>query len=552
MIENIQVKVFNKELEVPKGSTLLEISKSFQEQYAYPILLASVNGTYRELNYRVEEDAYILFFDLTSRVGSRAHIAGLTFLLLKAVKDLFGKDSTIFVEHSIDKGIYIETNFTLTKEKVTKLKEQMKKTVEKNLEITRMNVERLDAIHYFEQIGDFSKAKIMNYNTNTYITLYRLENLYNYFYHYMPVETSLLKDFDLTYINEKGLVLQFPTIYQTEEIQKYKHHPLLFQVYEQARDFGKRLHIETLADLNEFVSTGKIKELIRMDETLQNNRLLEIAKTIASKKNKVKIILLAGPSSSGKTTTTRKLCMYLRSLGLTPKMLSMDDYFVDRKENPKLPSGEYDYETFDALDIALLDKQVEQLFQHKEVTIPTYNFFTGEKEFMNKLTFEENDILLMEGIHALNDKLLTNIPRDAKYKIYLSALTELKIDNQNRFSTTDNRLLRRIVRDNRTRGYLVDHTLASWPNVRNGEEQNIFPYQDEADVVFNTELIYELGVLKTYVEPLLYSVKEDSPHYEEAKRLLNLMHLILPISSEGIPDDSILREFVGGSYFDAK
>ena len=552
MIENIKVTVLDKMIEVPKGSTLLEISKSFQEKFCYPILLASVNGFYHELSDSVDEDSFIIFFDLTSRIGSRAHIAGLTFLLLKAIKDLYGKNASIVVEHSLDKGIYIETNFSLDQGKVEDIKKQMNDLVEKNLKITKMNVERIDAIRYFEQINDHAKAKIMRYNTNTYVTVYRLENLYNYFYHYMPVETSLLKDFDVTYVSEEGLVLQFPTVYQSEKIMPYKHHPLMFDVFEEAKEFGKNLRIETIADLNEVVSTGKVKELIRMDETLQNNRLLEIAKNIYAKKDKLKIVLLAGPSSSGKTTTTSKLCMYLKSFGLNPKMISMDDYFVNRDETPTLSSGEYDFETIKALDISLFDEQIEILFKGEEVLIPTYNFYTGKKEFKSKIQLGKNDILLIEGIHALNDTLLTNLPRVCKYKIYLSALTELRIDNQNRFSTTDNRLLRRMIRDNRTRGYSIEKTLATWPNVRNGEEQNIFPYQDEADVIFNTELIYELGVLKTYVEPLLYSIREDSPYYEEAKRLLNILHFILPISSEDIPDDSILREFIGGSYFNAK
>ena len=552
MIDTVIIRTMDEEIEVPKGTTLLEISKSFKEKFKYPILLASVNGVYKELSEKVDEDAYVLFFDLTSRIGSRTHIAGLTFLIIKAVKNLFGKEETIFVEHSIDKGIYIETSFPLTAEKVSAIKEEMQKLVEKNLEIKRMNVERLDAIQYFEKTKNFSKAKILRYNTNTYITLYRIENLYDYFYHYMPVETGLLKDFNLTYVSGNGLVLQFPTVYEPDGIKEYEHHELLFNVFKQARNFGETLKIETVADLNEFVSTGKIKDLIRMDETLQNNRLLEIAKTIYSKKDKVKVILLAGPSSSGKTTTTLKLCMYLRSLGLEPKMLSMDDYFVERKDTPRLPNGDYDFDTIKALDTQLLDKQVAELFEGKEVTLPTFNFFTGEKEFKNKMQLGPNDTLLMEGIHALNNEILANLPRSSKYKIYLSALTELKMDQHNRFSTTDNRLLRRITRDNRTRGYSVEHTLDVWPNVRKGEEENIFPYQDDADVVFNTELIYELGVLKTYAEPLLYAVKEDAPCYEEVKRLLNLLHLILPIPSEDIPDDSILREFVGGSYFDAK
>ena len=486
---------------------------------------------------------------MNSRVGNRTHIAGLTFLLLVAVKELYGEKANIIVQHSLDKGIYIETTFPISETLVKSIAKKMVQLVEQNLDITKVSVERISAIKYFEAIKDEAKANIMKYNTNTYITLYRLGSYYNYFYHYMPTSTGLLKDFKLTYLNDNGFILQFPTVYSKNMISEYQHHPNMFKVFKECHDWAKLMHVSNLSELNSIVSKGQVEDLIRIDETLQSNRLLEVAKTIVANKKDKKIILLAGPSSSGKTTTTRKLCMFLRSFGLNPKMLSMDDYFVERDETPVDENGEKDYECFEAVDHQLLTEQVALLLKGETVKTPVYSFIEGSKEFIRELKLEKNDILLVEGIHALNPKVLDTIPAKNKYKIYLSALTELNIDSHNRFSTTDNRLLRRIIRDSRTRGYDVVDTIAIWPKVRAGEEKYIFPYQDEADSTINTALIYELGVLKTYVEPLLYSVDEDSIYYDEAKRLLNLFRLILPIPSEAIPADSILREFVGGSCF---
>lgn len=365
----------------------------------------------------------------------------------------------------------------------------------------------------------------------------------------MPSSTGKLKDFDLTFVKENGFVLQFPTIYQPGKIPAYKHHPHMFEVFQECRDWAKIIGVENSVDLNRVVSLGKINDLIRIDETLQSNRLLNLAREINKKRKDIKIVLMAGPSSSGKTTTSRKLRMYLESFGLHPKVLSMDDYFVEREDNPVDETGKPDYECLEAIDLKLFDKQVEDLLKGKEVTIPTYSFVLGKKEFKNSIALNEEDILLIEGIHALDNKILTNIPRNKKFKIYISALTELNIDNHNRVSTTDNRLLRRIIRDNRTRNNNVDYTLKSWDSVRRGEEKYIFPYQDDADFTFNSALIYEIGVLKTYVEPLLYSVSQDSPYYEEAKRLIEFLRLFLPIPADVIPQDSILREFIGGSCF---
>ncbi len=549
MIEEVKVTINGKEEKIPSGITLLQLSKEYQKDYRFPIILASVNNVYKELSYVVNESSGINFYDLNSKIGNRAHIAGLTFLLVVAVKEIFGLDKDIKVMHSLDKGIYIKTSFPLTETILKTIARKMLKLIEMDHAITKVSVERISAIHYFESINDLAKAKIMKYNTNTFITLYRLGNYYNYFYGKMPPSTSCLKEFKLTYVDDNGFVLQFPTEYSHNQIKPYVHHANMFEVFKECREWTKLMKIETIADLNDVVSRGKIADLIRIDETLQSNRLLSVARKIVDNKKDKKIILLAGPSSSGKTTTTTKLCMYLKSFGLNPKMISMDDYFVDRDKTPLNEKGEKDYECFLAVDNKLLTKQVNELLEGKEVMAPIYNFKDGVKEFVKELRLDKDDVLLIEGIHALNPKVLKDIPAKNKYKIYLSALTELNIDSHNRFPTTDNRLLRRIIRDNRTRGYNVVDTLTVWNNVRSGEEKYIFPYQDEADITINTALIYELGVLKTYVEPLLYSVDEDSIYYEEAKRLLNILRLILPIPSESIPDDSIIREFIGGSCY---
>lgn len=425
----------------------------------------------------------------------------------------------------------------------------MESIIKADMPITKVTIDRIEAINYFESINDYTKAGVMKYNTNNYITLYRLGNTYNYFYNLMAPSTERLKDFDLTYIKENGFILRFPTIYINNTIKEYEHHPNMFEVFKEYREWAKIMNIENSVDLNRIVSTGKINDLIKIDETLQSNRLLSVAKEINSKKNKIKIVLVAGPSSSGKTTSSRKLCMFLQSFGLNPKVISMDDYFVEREETPLDENNKPDYECLEAMDLKLFDKQMATLLKGEKVKVPTFNFALGKKEYKHELQVGEKDIIVIEGIHALDNKILTNIPREKKFKIYISALTELNMDDHNRISTTDNRLLRRIIRDNRTRGYSVEYTLKIWDSVRRGEEKYIFPFQDEADYTINSALIYEIGVLKTYVEPLLYSISNDSPYYEEAKRLIDFLRLFLPIPADAIPQDSILREFIGNSYF---
>lgn len=549
MLDTIKLIINEKKYEYSSGVTLEEVSKDFSKEYKYPILLAKVNNRIRELNEIITENCTIEFLDLTSREGNRTHISGLTYLLVYAVRKLYGLSANVIIQHSIDKGLYIETNFKVTESKIDAIREEMKGLAAADIPITKITVDRLEAMQYFEELGDYAKSGVMRYNTNTYVNLYRLGNMYNYFYNYMPISTSYIKDFDLTYLNDNGFVMRFPTPYVKNKIKEYEHHHHMFETFKEYHSWAKTIKVENSADLNQVVSNSKINELIRIDEALQNSKLLGLAKTINSKKKDLKIILVAGPSSAGKTTTSRKLCMYLKSFGLNPQVISMDDYFVERDQNPVDENGNPDYECLEALDLKLFDKQIAELLDNKKVKVPTYNFALGEKEYKKEMCLQEEDILVIEGIHALDKKILTNIPRNKKYKVYISPLTELNMDDHNRVSTTDNRLLRRIIRDNRTRGYNVERTLKIWPSVRAGEEKYIFPFQDEADYTFNSALVYEIGVLKTYVEPLLYSVPSDSEYYEEAKRLLNFLRLFLPIPADAIPQDSILREFVGGSCF---
>lgn len=547
-MDNIKITINDKEFYVKRKTTLAEIANEFQSNYHHPILIAKVNNTLKELNYEITKPKNIEFLDLTSREGNKIHVNALIFILVVSIKELYGAKYDIRVQHSIDKGLYIETNFEITEKRLNDIKEKMNKIIAEERPITKLNVDRLEARDYFSKIGDKAKVNILKYTTNTYITLYKLGEYYDYFYTKMPINTKQVPEFDLTYLQNNGLVLRFPTVYINNQIKDYENHPNMFRVFNECHAWGELMHIKNAADLNALVSTGKVEELIRISETKQSNELLQLAEKIYNNKD-LKIVLLAGPSSSGKTTTSKKLCMFLRSFGVNPAVISMDDYFVEREETPLNEEGKPDYECLEAVDLKLFDNQIEKILKGEEVVTPTYNFLTGNKEYNNKIKLGNSDVLVIEGIHALDKIVLTNISKNKIFRIYISALTELNIDNHNYISTTDNRLLRRIIRDNKTRGHGVQKTISTWPDVRSGEEKYIFPYQDNADYTFNSALIYEIGVLKTYAEPLLYAVDPSDSCYEEAKRLINFLGFFLPIPADAIPKDSILREFVGGSFF---
>lgn len=546
-MEKVKVTYLGKAYLYPRDITLYDISKDFQKNYSETIIMAEVNGRPCELNYKITEDIIVDFFDLTSPTGNRVYESGLIFVLEKACLNIL--KSEIEVKYSIDKGIYINTLRKISRDDLENISKEMKEIVKRNLPIQKCLINRLEAIEYYKSIKYYDKANVLKYSVNTNVNLYRLMDIYNYFFSYLPINTGVLNDFKLTYIDENSFVLRYPNIYYLNKIPVYKHHDKLFNEFKKYDEWCDKLDIKNVSELNSRVTKGNVDDLVLLSENIQNNSLFKIAETIYNNK-KLKLILLAGPSSSGKTTTSKKLELFLKGFGLNPIAISIDNYFVDRDKTPKLPDGSYDFESLNSINVELFNKNLKDLLNGKEVTLPVYNFITGKSELSDEsIKLGEKEILIVEGLHALNEELTYSIERKNKYKIYLCPLTVLSLDNHNRIRTTDNRLLRRIVRDNRTRGYSASDTLSSWSKVREGEEKYVFPFQDEADVIFNTSLIYELGVLKTYAEPLLYSVEESDPMYKEAVRLLNLLKNILPISNDYIPVDSIVREFIGGGYF---
>lgn len=549
MIGEINVKIMGESKKIAAGLTYQELANEYKDRFKFPIVLAKVGYNYKELNEIAVSNEEIEFVDLKDFIANKAYVNGLIHLIAYSAEKTFGPSSKIFVMHSIDKGIYITTNFELTPKKLEQLKAKMTDFVEQNLSITKCRVLRDEAIEYYKNKKDYSKVNLLKYNTHRHITLYKLGNNYDYFFSLMPASTGVLNSFDLHFLNNRGFVLLFPTLYK-DEIKPYEHHQMIFDVFSEYNKWASIMKISNIPDLNKFVSSGRADDIIRIEEVLQSNRLLFLARDIVMNRKETKVILMAGPSSSGKTTTCKKLSMYLRAFGLEPRELSMDDYFFNREDTPKDENGEYDFECLEAIDIKSFDKDVKDLINGKGVKLPTFNFITGERVPGVEDTYlGENEVLIIEGIHALSDKILTSIDKKKKFRIYLAPLAVLTIDSHNRVSTTDIRLLRRIVRDNRTRGYNAENTLGMWRKVRQGEEKHIFPNQDSADAVVNTSMIYELGVLKAYAEPLLFSVASDSPNYKYAIRLINMLKPFLPITSDAIPDDSIIREFIGGSCY---
>jgi len=536
--------------EFPANTTLEEISHSFKSYYNFPILTAKVDNNLAPLSKEMGKKCDVDFYDRSSVVGNTVYASSVQLMMIVAIRRLFGQDVDVMIEHSIDKGIYCEMiNKKLTKEELKKIEKEMYNLVKEDLNFTKVSVARIDAIKYFKKEKRMDKVKVLKYISNSYVNLYRLDEVYDYFFGELAYSTKDIDDFKLNYIDETGFVLAYPNIYNPECTLDYVHHKPIFDKFRDYTDWGKIIGIETAADLNEIVSTGRYNEIIRLAEAHYESQLAEVSEAINDRKGTVKLVLIAGPSSSGKTTTSKKLAVYLQSKGFRTHSISIDDYFLDRKDTPKKENGEYDFESIKAVDTDLFNKQLTKLLEGEKVLLPEFNFVLGKKEYKRNLQIKENDIIIIEGLHALNDELTMAIEDKYKYKIYISPLTQINIDNHNRIHTSDTRRLRRIIRDNKYRGRMAAETLKMWKDIREGEELYIFPYQDSADMVINTALIYELGVLKTYAEPLLFSVPENDPVYPEAIRLINFLRNFLPIPSDEVPRDSILREFIGGSGF---
>ena len=539
-----------KKEEYVKGIKVKEILNKMSKEEREDAILIKYNNKKVDLETELKKNGTLQIYDINTLEGNRIYERGLLYLFIYVTNNILEKDTKVIVKHSIDKGIFCKIDKKIEDKDVLEIKKQMKELVSKNIPFTKMDTTKYEAIEYFKSIKREDKAKTLFYDTSKYVSLYKLDENYNYIVGDLPSSTGVLKYFDLSLIKDKGIVVRFPSIYDNKKVKRYTHHTNYFNTLEEYSAWGNNLNINNIGELNDYITSNKPADIIQLSEIMQDYKLLSIAEQIVLNKEDYKIILLSGPSSSGKTTSAMKLSLYLKSLGLNPTHLSLDDYFHERAETPLGEDGKPDFESITAVDIKLFDSQISKLLKGTKVVVPTFNFIDGKKEYKRTVQLKENDILIIEGLHALNEELLTNIPKKKKFKIYVSPLTYLNIDNDNRISMTDLRLLRRMVRDNRTRGYSPSVTLGTWMKVRSGEEKHVFPYQDNADALFNTSLAYELSVLKTYAEPLLFSIKEDDPEYQTAQRLIELLKFVLPIPSESVPKTSILREFIGDSYFE--
>ena len=538
--------------EVKEGTTLSDLAKQVQLPQEPIILLAYMDGKLRELFTPMTKDCHVRFVTLKEQAGYMAYKRTATLMFLKACEDLLGTGATtkIALDYSIGNSIFCDflEDRVIDEAFARSIQKRMEELAKANLPITKRSLDTDQAAKYFDRIGFKGKKELFQFRRESKTNIYSLDGYDNYFYGYMAPSTGYISAFLVSaYLH--GVVLQIPKRKQTEEIVPFTPQPKLFHVMQRSREWTKTMGVDTVGALNNEITHGNINHLILLQEGLQEKLLADIADEIVSKNKR--IILIAGPSSSGKTTFSHRLSIQLQIAGLTPHPVSMDDYFLDRELSPRDENGNYNFETIASLDVDLLTKHINQLLDGEEIDVPSYNFITGKREYHgHKLKIGEKDVLVMEGIHGLNGTLTNEIPEDAKYRIYVSALNQINLDEHNRIPSSDGRLLRRIVRDAMTRGNDARETISRWDSVRKGEEDNIFPYQEEADVMFNSAQIYEIAVLKQYAEPLLFAVPRDCPEYQEAKRLLKFLEYFLNIPSEAIPKTSLLREFIGGSCFE--
>ncbi len=533
---------------VHKDTTLYDLIKRLNK--TDDIIACSINNEIVELSYKLKEDTKLKLISIKDRMGAKIYRSGLKFIYITAIKELFGINTDVKLLHSLDKGIYTRIDLDLTVDIVKDIKAKMEELVSRDLRFEKITTSRKEAIKYFNEVKEKEKSSMYKQMTGDALTLYNLLNYYNYFYTKMPYSTGIIKSFDLTLTKDKGVMLEYPSTYDMK-IPPYTHMDQVLNVFKEYGKWANTLGVKYVSDVNNVVIEGKIKEFIELNEIKQNNDLLKIASEIEKNLNNIKLVLIAGPSSSGKTTTSKKLSLYLKNKGINPFVLSTDDFFKNRIDTPKNENGEYEYDIPEALDIDLFNEKLTSLIKGEETLLPTYNFLTGEKEYKHPpVSLKNRDLIIVEGIHTLNEMLTSKIDRKNKLKIYISPFTPLDLDRHNHVSTVDLRLIRRLVRDYRTRGYNAEETLKNWRVVRRSEEKYIFPYQKEADIVLNTALIYELGVLKTYAVPILFSVSYHSEYYSEALRIINFLKSFLNISDSMLPETALLREFVGGGYFE--
>lgn len=557
-----------------ESDTLEALADRFKDYYEDDIILGIVNGRLRELNKKIKSDCELSFVTTADRDGRRTYRRSVVLLLQRAIYDVYGSMTQLHVMHSLGEGYYCQlekavecadsqqekynedtdlqgsrenSEKSVTEHDIDRIVCSMYSFVEKDLPITKHSEKTQYAEQLFKEKGLHDKERLLHYRRSSRVNLYELDGVVDYFYGFMAPSTGMLKYFDIVPY-ESGFVLLFPGAC-SRSIEPLVTSNKLFHTLDDSREWSKMLGIGTIGSLNDAIAAGRGQEIMLLQEALMEQKIGNLAAQIASD-DKKKFVMIAGPSSSGKTSFANRLSIQLIAKGRKPHPLSLDDYYVDREFCPKHPDGSFDFECLESIDVKLFNEDMNRLLKGEAVDMPSFNFKTGKREYRGrKLVLGPDDILVIEGIHGLNDRLSQLIPPEHKFKIYISALTQLNIDEHNPLSTTDERLIRRIVRDARTRGTNAMETIAMWPSVRKGERENIFPFQEQADVMFNSALVYELAVLKVYAEPLLFGIERDCPEYLEAKRLLKLLDYFLPMPADGIPNNSLLREFVGGSCF---
>lgn len=546
----VKVEISGEFREYPVGTPYLEIAREHQKNYGQDILLVQVDNKLAELNKTLQRECKLRFVTTGDKSGQLTYRRSVVLLFLKSAHDVGGKAlEYVQVLHSIGNGYYckLEGAVRLDQDFVDRVKGRMRELVEEDVPIKKTSLSTDEAIERFKKHGMRNKERLFRYRRVSKVNLYSISGYEDYYYGYMAPSTGYLKQFDVSLFDE-GLVLRFPDAAQ-EADQPFAPPLKLFHIFKESVGWGKKMEVGTVAALNDKIADGSIRDVILIQEALQEKKIAEIAEKIVSQEGR-KIILISGPTSSGKTTFSHRLSIQLYANGMKPHPIPVDDYFVDRELTPRDENGDYNFECLEAIDVKQFNEDMANLLAGRRVELPSFNFKLGKREYKgNVKQLKEDDVLVIEGIHGLNDKLTPSLPNESKFKIYISALTQLNIDEHNRIPTTDGRLIRRIVRDARTRGASAKDTIAMWDSVRRGEEQHIFPFQEQADAMFNSALIYELAVLKQYVEPQLFAIGRDEPEYIEAKRLLKFLDYFLPVPSEDIAKNSILREFIGGSCF---
>ena len=538
--------------EVAKGTTYEKLSEKYSDMFKAPILLAKCGNKLKELSSKIDESGDVEFFDVTFDEGLRVHQRTISFIMIRACKLLLGDDAHILVEHSLKKNLYCEIRkdgFVIDEAFLKRLDEKMREFISMDIPIVKEAFRRSEATEIVRRFGMEDKVKLFKYRRASNITLYRMDNFYDYFYGYMAPSTGRIKVFELC-LCERGFLIKSPKRGDPCEVLPYEHPEKISKMFIDQMEWIAMMGIVNVSDLNDAICEGRFGDIVRINEAMHEKKIAEIADEVYTRRSNLKLVLVAGPSSSGKTTFAQRLSLQLRINGINPYVISMDDYFINREDTPLDEHGKHDFENINALDIDLFNSDLKKLVAGETVELPAYNFITGKREYNGRIIkLHKDEILLVEGIHGLNEELTSLVPCENKFKIYISAITQLNIDDHNRISTSDSRLLRRIVRDYNFRGNKAAATIDLWPYVTRGEARNIFPYQENADVVFNSATFYELSVLKTFVEPLLFSIDESMPEYITAKRLIKFLDYFLAADYGEVPRNSILREFIGGSVF---